>query len=192
MAPRTSEPFEEAPQVRGFRIPREASQVMKHAVGTQRLGGFDSPQAQNLRVGQSIQRFADTVAVVSLSESDVPPERALQVDALEELLDQSHSAELGQANPIGSNAKIARSTRHCCQTAFLMRVHNKAKIGLIEASSKHFWNTTDAHDARFRLTLVSGTLEVAQHDYRFQFPAQSIFPSGVSLHVQDDELRIRD
>jgi len=118
MAPRTSEPFEEAPQVRGFRIPREASQVMKHAVGTQRLGGFDSPQAQNLRVGQSIQRFADTVAVVSLSESDLPPERALQLDALEELLDQSHAAELSQADPVGNHPQISRSTGHCCRTAY--------------------------------------------------------------------------
>src|SRR5581483_6018177 len=70
---------------------------------------FDSPQAQNQRVEQSLERFADTVAVVSLHESNMPPERTLQADALEELLDQSHSAELSQANSIGSNAKISGS-----------------------------------------------------------------------------------
>ena len=91
---------------------------MKHAVGKQRLGGFDSPQALNLRVEQSIQRFADAVAVVSLSESDMPPERALQLDALEELLDQIHAAELGQADPVGSHSLISRSTAHCSGTDF--------------------------------------------------------------------------
>jgi hypothetical protein len=64
---------------------------------------------------------------VSLSESDMPPERALQLDALEELLDQRHSAELSQADSIGSSTKISGSTGHCCQAAFLMRVHNKGQ-----------------------------------------------------------------
>src|SRR3989449_2159846 len=118
LASRTSEPFEEAPQAGGFGIPRQAGQVVKHAVGAQRLGGFDSPQTQNQRVEQSLQRFADTVAVVSLSESDMPPERALQLDAVEELLDQSHSAELSQADPVGSHSQISRSPAHCCRTAF--------------------------------------------------------------------------
>ncbi len=103
MASRTSEPFEEAPQAGGFRKARQASEAVKHAVGAQRLGGFDSPQAQNQRVEQSLQRFADTVAVVSLSESELPPERALQLDAPEELLAQNHSAELSQADPVGSH-----------------------------------------------------------------------------------------
>ena len=50
----------------------------------------------------------------------MPPERALQVDTLEELLDQSHAAELSQADSIGSNAKIPGSTGHCSQTPLLV------------------------------------------------------------------------
>src|SRR6266849_5859236 len=138
MAPRTSEPFEEALQVRGFRIPREASQVMKHAVGTQRLGGFDSPQAQNLRVGQSIQRFADTVAVVSLSESDLPPERARQLEALEEGLKQSRSAELSQADPVGSHSQISRSPAHYCRTTFAMRLRNECQDSHLRGFRQEF------------------------------------------------------
>src|SRR5947209_14275889 len=138
LASRTSEPLEETPQTGGFGIPRQTSQVVKHSVVAQRLGGFDSPQAQNQWVEQSLQRFADTVAVVALSESNVPPERALQVDALEELLDQSHSAELGQADSIGSNAKISRSTGHCCQTAFLMRIHNKGQDSQVRGCQQGF------------------------------------------------------
>jgi hypothetical protein len=57
----------------------------------------------------------------------MPPERALQMDALEELLDQSHPAELSQADSIGGNAKISRSTAHCCQTALLVTFYNKGQ-----------------------------------------------------------------
>jgi hypothetical protein len=49
------------------------------------------------------------------------------VDALEKMLDQSRSAELGQADSISSNAKISKSPGHCRQTAFLMRIHNKGQ-----------------------------------------------------------------
>ena len=69
-------------------------------------------------------RFADTLAVVSRSESDLSPERALQLDALEELLEQSQPAELTQADRIGSHSQISTSPAHCCRTAFLMKLYN--------------------------------------------------------------------
>jgi hypothetical protein len=76
--------------------------------------------------------------VVSLSESDMPPECAQQVDALEELLEQSHSAELSQTDSIGSNTKISGSTGRCCQTAFLVRVHNRCHNSYFPGSQQGF------------------------------------------------------
>jgi len=51
---------------------------------------------------------------VSLSESDLPPERTLQLNALEELLKQNHSTELTQADAVSRHPQISRSTAHCC------------------------------------------------------------------------------
>ncbi len=56
----------------------------------------------------------------ALSEAEMLPERALQVDPLEELLDQSHTPELGEVDSVGGDAKISRSTAHCCRTALLV------------------------------------------------------------------------
>ncbi len=117
---------------------RQAGQVVKHAVAPQGLGRLDPSQTQHQRVKQRLQAFADAVAVVPLSESDMPPECALQVDALEELLDQSHAAELRQADPVGSNAKISRSTGHCCQTALLVGFHNKDQNSRLLGSQQGF------------------------------------------------------
>jgi hypothetical protein len=85
----------------------------------------------------------------------MPPERALQLDALEELLDQSHSSELSQADPVGSHSQISRSTAHCCRSAFLMTLYNKAKIAIFEAFGKDFWTSFGRHGAGFRLRLQS-------------------------------------
>jgi hypothetical protein len=44
-----------------------------------------------------------------------------QTNAPEEMLDQSHAAELGQAHPIGGNAKIPWTATPCSRTALLVR-----------------------------------------------------------------------
>jgi hypothetical protein len=111
---------------------------MKYAVVAQGFGSLDPAKAQDQRVEQHLQGFADAVAVVALSKSNMPPERALQVDALEELLDQSHCVELSQADSMGGNAKISRSMGHCCPTAFLMRVHNKGQDSYFRGTQQAF------------------------------------------------------
>ena len=123
--PPACEAVEEAPQGARVGVTRQTGQIVKHAVVAQGLGGLDPAQAQDQRIKQRLQRFADAVAVVALSESDMPLQCALQMDALEELLDQSYSAELSQADSIGGNAKILGSSTHCCRTAFLVKLCNK-------------------------------------------------------------------
>ena len=97
----------------------------------------DAARALDLDVGDRLG-FADAVAVVALSESDMPPERALQMDPPEELLDQSHAAELNQADSIGGNAKISGSTAHCCRTALLMKVCNRSQNSYFRGSQQAF------------------------------------------------------
>ena len=86
---------------------------MKHAVEMRRLGGFDSPLAQNLLVEQRIERIGETVAVISLSESDMSPEDALQLDALEGLLEQNYFAERSKITHVGRHPQNSSSTAHC-------------------------------------------------------------------------------
>jgi hypothetical protein len=68
----------------------------------------------------------------------MPPEGTLQMNALEELLDQGHTAELRQPDAIGGYTKISGSTGHCCQTTFLMRVHNKGQNSHFRGSQQAF------------------------------------------------------
>jgi hypothetical protein len=71
---------------------------------SQRFGRLDSSQTQDEGIEPRFQSFADTVAIVALSKSDVPCQSAPQSKALKEMLDQSHAAEL---RPIPS-AEICR------------------------------------------------------------------------------------
>lgn len=104
---------------------------MEDPVVAQRFGSLDSTEAQHQRVQQSFQRFADTVAVVPLGEPDMSPKRTLQADPLEELLDQSDSAELRKADGVGGNSEFSGSTGQCCQPSLLVMFHNTGQNTLL-------------------------------------------------------------
>ena len=115
------EPIEEAPQGGRIRIPWQADQVVKHAVVAQGFSGLDPAEAQDQRVEQRLQGFADAVAVVPLCESDALGKETLQPDPLEKLLEECHSAELGQPQSVDADTQISRSTSHYIQTSLLVR-----------------------------------------------------------------------
>jgi hypothetical protein len=119
-------------------VTRQAGQIRKDSVVPQRRGGLDPSPPQDERVQQSFQRCADAGAVVSRSESNMTPEGALQVDALEEWLEQSHSAELSQTDSLGSNAKISDPTAHCCRTAFSMTLYHHDPNSYFRGSQQGF------------------------------------------------------
>jgi hypothetical protein len=134
----TTQPVQEAPHRRRVRIPRQARQVVKPAVVAQRLGSFDSPQTQDQRVEQSLQRFADTVAIVPLDKPDVVGERALQPDALGKLLDQRDPAKLGEAHTVAGDAQISWSAGHCAQTSLLVGFQRKRQNRHFRRSQQAF------------------------------------------------------
>jgi len=117
---RTREPFQKAPQTGGFRIARQAGQIMKDPVVAQRLGGLDPSETQDQRIEECLQRFADAVAVVSLREPDVLRERTLQSDALQKLLDERHASELGETHTVEGDTQFSRSSGHYIQTSLLV------------------------------------------------------------------------
>lgn len=136
---RASEPLQETPQTGGFWIARQTRQVVKDAVVAQRFGGFDPSQAQNQRVEKRLQGRAYTVAVVSLCAPDVPPERTLQADALEELLDQGHTTELCEADAIGRNTQFSRPSGHCSQTQLLVSFRYKRQNSHLRGFQQAIW-----------------------------------------------------
>jgi len=117
----TREPFQKAPQTGGFRIARQAGQIMKDPVVAQRLGGLDPSETQDQRVEEGFQGLADAVAVIALDKADVSREGPLQTEALKKLLDQSYASKLGQADPIEGNAQISWASVHCSKTTLSVR-----------------------------------------------------------------------
>src|SRR5215469_25685 len=115
-----SEPIEEASQSRGIGIARQARQIMKNTVVAQGLGGLDPAQPQDQRVEQRFQRLADAVTGVPLWESDALGKRTLQPDALEELFDERHAAELREPQSSDADMQMSWSTGHYIQTSLLV------------------------------------------------------------------------
>ena len=119
--PRTCEPLQEATQTGGFRIARQACQIMKDPVVAQRLGGLDLSETQDQRIEECLQGLADAVAVVALDKTDVSRQSPVQAEAPKKLFDQSYASKLGQADPIEGDAQISWPTVHRSKTTLLVR-----------------------------------------------------------------------
>jgi hypothetical protein len=127
LAPGASQPSQEASQGGGVRVSGQTCKIVKYPVVAQRFGRLDPTHVQDERIEQGFQRFADTVAVVSLAKADVPRKGSLQTKTLKEMLDERHATELRETNPIGGDAKIPWPSGHWYKTPLLVRYRSKGQ-----------------------------------------------------------------
>ena len=70
VSPRDSKTLQKATQRCRCWIPRKSCQVLKDSIAAQGLGRFDSSQAKDVRIQQSLDHFADGVLVLALSKTN--------------------------------------------------------------------------------------------------------------------------
>jgi len=98
-------PEQEAPQRRCVGITWQASEVLKDAVLSEQLSRFDSLQPEDHRVEQGQNHLADTVAIVSLSESNIRGERVLEPDPRQEAMQHIDACVVRQRTRTKRNCK---------------------------------------------------------------------------------------
>ena len=64
----------------GIGIPGQAGEVLKHPVPSEQAGDLDPAESENHRVRQRRHQLAGTVAVVSLSRSNLSGRRVFEAD----------------------------------------------------------------------------------------------------------------
>jgi len=109
---RRGNPEQEAPQRRSVGITWQASEVLKDAVLSEQLGRFDSLQPEDHRIEQCQNHLADSVAIVSLSESNIRGERVLEPDPCQEAMQHIDAPVMRQRTGTKRNCKPTWTSGH--------------------------------------------------------------------------------
>ena len=93
VSPQEAKALQKATERRGCWVTGKSCQVLKDPIAAQRLGGLDPPQAEDKRIQQRLDCFADRVLVVPLSKTNPSLQLASKAKPLEEGMKQGHAAK---------------------------------------------------------------------------------------------------
>lgn len=123
-----SQAQKETPEGRRVWIGREACQILKDAVVSQQLCGFETFDPQHHGIQDGKQHLTDAVVVVPLFPGDIFGKRGLETDAAQETVQQVDTPIVGQGVFTERNGQIARAPWHGNESYFLSSFHSSTQI----------------------------------------------------------------